>query len=196
MEGAGDQETGLIPFQEYPNPDFGIVDFIANEPNNNLDHFIHLIHAENSAHFTSQPFYLDHHININTPHDHHHVGCFTNDDPLFSTEPPLHHDQLFDFDEVGIGQVIGNSIISPGCSAVNEYFPNDAEEIDDGDEEEESSETTTNTSAGKKQSKGGKTDRARTLISERRRRGRMKEKLYALRALVPYITKVSLFNFD
>ncbi|KAH6818879.1 FER-like regulator of iron uptake [Perilla frutescens var. frutescens] len=37
---------------------------------------------------------------------------------------------------------------------------------------------------------GGKADRSRTLVSERRRRGRMKEKLYALRSLVPNITKM------
>lgn len=37
-----------------------------------------------------------------------------------------------------------------------------------------------------------KTDRSKTLISERRRRGRMKEKLYELRALVPNITKVCI----
>ncbi|GAB2275138.1 hypothetical protein Dimus_009900 [Dionaea muscipula] len=33
-------------------------------------------------------------------------------------------------------------------------------------------------------------DRSRSLVSERRRRGRMKDKLYALRALVPNITKM------
>ncbi|GMJ10774.1 FER-like regulator of iron uptake, FER-LIKE IRON DEFICIENCY INDUCED TRANSCRIPTION FACTOR [Hibiscus trionum] len=49
------------------------------------------------------------------------------------------------------------------------------------DEEDNSSGTTT---------KKAKVDRSRTLISERRRRGRMKEKLYALRSLVPNITKM------
>ncbi|KAK1295221.1 Transcription factor FER-LIKE IRON DEFICIENCY-INDUCED TRANSCRIPTION FACTOR [Acorus calamus] len=36
----------------------------------------------------------------------------------------------------------------------------------------------------------GRRDRSRTLVSERRRRGRMKEKLYQLRALVPNITRM------
>ncbi|CAK7332167.1 unnamed protein product [Dovyalis caffra] len=54
----------------------------------------------------------------------------------------------------------------------------------DTDDEDSSGTTTTTTT------KKTKTDRSRTLISERRRRVRMKEKLYALRALVPNITKM------
>ncbi|XP_028756897.1 transcription factor FER-LIKE IRON DEFICIENCY-INDUCED TRANSCRIPTION FACTOR-like [Neltuma alba] len=62
-----------------------------------------------------------------------------------------------------------------------------------GEEENDSSATTTTTtetttSANAKQK--SKTDRSKTLISERRRRGRMKEKLYALRSLVPNISKM------
>ncbi|KAJ6715701.1 TRANSCRIPTION FACTOR SCREAM2-RELATED [Salix koriyanagi] len=57
---------------------------------------------------------------------------------------------------------------------------------EDTDEDDSSGTTTTTTATTKKT----KTDRSRTLISERRRRGRMKEKLYALRSLVPNITKM------
>ncbi|KAK1588151.1 hypothetical protein Q3G72_020279 [Acer saccharum] len=53
---------------------------------------------------------------------------------------------------------------------------------EENNDKDDSSDTTTR--------KTKKTDRSRTLISERRRRGWMKEKLYALRALVPNITKM------
>jgi len=39
--------------------------------------------------------------------------------------------------------------------------------------------------------KKAKVDRSSTLVYEQRRRGRMKEKLYAFRSLVPNITKVT-----
>jgi hypothetical protein len=58
-------------------------------------------------------------------------------------------------------------------------------EAEEDTDEEDSSGTATTTKKTKK-------DRSRTLISERRRRGRMKEKLYALRSLVPNITKVCI----
>ncbi|KAK4762485.1 hypothetical protein SAY86_008253 [Trapa natans] len=69
---------------------------------------------------------------------------------------------------------------------------------DDEDDDDYSSGTTptmkTTSSASTpspvSQTRKTKVDRSRTLISERRRRGRMKEKLYALRALVPNITKM------
>lgn len=59
------------------------------------------------------------------------------------------------------------------------------EEDNDGDDSSGRARTTTT-----KCTKKPKVDRSRALISERRRRGKMKEKLYALRALVPNITKV------
>ncbi|MBA0683972.1 hypothetical protein Goari_025590 [Gossypium aridum] len=60
-------------------------------------------------------------------------------------------------------------------------------EEDSGEEDESSGTTTTTSSMATKKSKA---DRSRTLILERRRRGQMKEKLYALRSLVPNITKM------
>ncbi|CAL8999702.1 unnamed protein product [Prunus brigantina] len=59
------------------------------------------------------------------------------------------------------------------------------EDINGRDDSSGTSMTTTTTKRVKN------IDKSRTLISERRRRGRMKEKLYALRALVPNIAKNS-----
>ncbi|KAK9068620.1 hypothetical protein SSX86_012735 [Deinandra increscens subsp. villosa] len=59
-------------------------------------------------------------------------------------------------------------------------------------DDDDSTETmTTDKRLGTKGTAGGtKGDRARTLISERKRRSGMKEKLYALRSLVPNISKM------
>ncbi|CAL0324201.1 unnamed protein product [Lupinus luteus] len=62
------------------------------------------------------------------------------------------------------------------------------EEENDGVESSSAAKTTMGTTANTKSKQ--KTDRSKTLISERRRRGRMKDKLYALRSLVPDITKM------
>ncbi|CAH8342157.1 unnamed protein product, partial [Eruca vesicaria subsp. sativa] len=57
---------------------------------------------------------------------------------------------------------------------------------DDYNDGDDSSATTTNNDGSRKK----KMDRSKTLISERRSRSRMKDKLYAMRALVPNITKM------
>ncbi|KAK3205893.1 hypothetical protein Dsin_019939 [Dipteronia sinensis] len=73
-----------------------------------------------------------------------------------------------------------NNVFNSLSSTLNGDTKETKEEEDN--DQDDSSDTTT--------MKTKKTDRSRTLISERRRRGRMKEKLYALRALVPNITKM------
>ncbi|KAK4408457.1 Transcription factor FER-LIKE IRON DEFICIENCY-INDUCED TRANSCRIPTION FACTOR [Sesamum angolense] len=182
MERLTGEETGINPFQEYATttPDFGLIDFMDSETN--LDQFIDLIREDNAAddpiaNFSSQPLDRDQ-FSIGG-------GCLVNVDQLF---PPA-HDQLFDDLDVAINHVV-NISTPPDCSALDNVEKRDDDEDHDVvDDEEESSATTANTSM-EKQRKSSKADRSRTLISERRRRGRMKEKLYALRSLVPNITKM------
>ncbi|KAL2536282.1 Transcription factor FER-LIKE IRON DEFICIENCY-INDUCED TRANSCRIPTION FACTOR [Forsythia ovata] len=84
--------------------------------------------------------------------------------------------ELFDFD------IATNP--NPDC-VIDSFHQDTKTTVDEENDEEESSATTTTTTK-----RTTKVDRSRTLISERRRRGRMKEKLYALRSLVPNITKM------
>ncbi|KAI6685208.1 hypothetical protein NL676_031121 [Syzygium grande] len=84
---------------------------------------------------------------------------------------------------------------SINCDFVLDSLPILGEEVkdyleDENDGEDSSGTTTTTTAMDTTPTKRTKTDRSRTLISERRRRGRMKDKLYALRSLVPNITKM------
>ncbi|KAK4482662.1 hypothetical protein RD792_009827 [Penstemon davidsonii] len=166
------KETEMVQSNVYAN-DFGIVDFM-DEPN--FDQFINLYREENAinpiVNFSNQGYGCDQHNNINVG------GCLV-DDQLFSPIPQI---DLFDLDHV--------ANVSMNFGLQNEY-PNEAEEEEEEEEsidEEGSSATTTTNTSGKK--KNNKVDRSRTLISERKRRSRMKEKLYALRALVPNITKM------
>ncbi|XP_059459339.1 transcription factor FER-LIKE IRON DEFICIENCY-INDUCED TRANSCRIPTION FACTOR [Corylus avellana] len=75
-------------------------------------------------------------------------------------------------------------------NSVFDSLPNFGGEEEDIDGEDSSATTTTTMTRSTTPTKKAKVDRSRTLISERRRRGRMKEKLYALRSLVPNITKM------
>lgn len=64
------------------------------------------------------------------------------------------------------------------------------------EEEEEEKSRERNSSGGTSSgaSTKPKKDRSKTLVSERKRRSRMKETLYELRSLVPNITKVSFIS--
>ncbi|KAJ4725009.1 transcription factor FER-LIKE IRON DEFICIENCY-INDUCED TRANSCRIPTION FACTOR [Melia azedarach] len=92
----------------------------------------------------------------------------------------------FDFDSA-------NTMVSDLTFVLNSSFSsclNGGENGRGGDQEEDDDGEDSSGATKKRSSKKSKTDRSRTLISERKRRGRMKEKLYALRALVPNITKM------
>ncbi|XVF19842.1 hypothetical protein REPUB_Repub11eG0145700 [Reevesia pubescens] len=108
-------------------------------------------------------------------------GCFV-DKPISSI--PYDGD-AFGFDATST-MVPDPIYISNALPSFDGEIMKDGKELDTDDDEDNSSGTTPTTTATKK----AKGDRSRTLISERRRRGRMKEKLYALRSLVPNITKM------
>ncbi|XP_073147752.1 transcription factor FER-LIKE IRON DEFICIENCY-INDUCED TRANSCRIPTION FACTOR [Henckelia pumila] len=167
-----------FPLQQHN--DFGLIDFMDEAI---FDQFIDLIRGENVAGSAINSNVLGY-----VGGDQHDMGCAPlADGQIFSPAPPS---ELFDFD-IPMNHIDNNSNSNNNNNnnASNKIFEEaeaEAEEIMDG--EESSGTTATGVAAAKK--KGNKVDRSRTLISERKRRGRMKEKLYALRSLVPNITKM------
>nr|WIE96136.1 basic helix-loop-helix transcription factor [Loropetalum chinense var. rubrum] len=152
----------------YFTNDFGLHDFINDA---NFDQFIDLIRGESGDH-----------VNSFNPVDYNNCqpinGCSFVDHAQFGPTPG----ELFDFNSTVVPEPINSFINS---------LPNIDVEMKGGEEEDDGEDSyATTTTAATTPTKRTKVDRSRTLVSERRRRGRMKEKLYALRSLVPNITKM------
>ncbi|XP_004288930.1 PREDICTED: transcription factor FER-LIKE IRON DEFICIENCY-INDUCED TRANSCRIPTION FACTOR-like [Fragaria vesca subsp. vesca] len=152
------------------NNDFELQDFIDDA---NFDQFIDLIRGENedpaAAHFDcdllSGSCFVDNQCVQITP-DSGFFGFGHNTTGISDAAPFLTTLPHFDGEMNNIGREEENDADSCGTTTT----------------------TTTNTTGTT--TKKPKVDRSRTLVSERKRRGRMKEKLYALRSLVPNITKM------
>ncbi|KAI3676969.1 hypothetical protein L1987_86586 [Smallanthus sonchifolius] len=101
--------------------------------------------------------------------------------------PPYDHNDAVLAAGVNIG---GYDMMDPNSDLIWNQETEDMKVLDVfGDDD--SSETTDKPETPRQKTRGGaKGDRTRTLISERKRRSGMKEKLYALRSLVPSITKM------
>ncbi|QCD88123.1 transcription factor MYC2 [Vigna unguiculata] len=125
-------------------------------------------------------------------------------------------DAICDFNSELINEAFNDNSLLPhpatpydqcNINAVNVYDSNsfscfdgeakrEAEKEEDDMEHSSATTSTTTTTTTRTPTKSlvakskPKSDRSKTLISERRRRDRMKEKLYALRSLVPFITKM------
>nr|WKE35125.1 basic helix-loop-helix family protein [Rosa persica] len=146
--------------------DFELQDFIDDA---NFDQFIDLIRGENEdpavAHFDC---------------DLISGSCFVGN----QFGPTTPGSGFFGLDH-------STTVVSDPASFLTKLPHFDGEMNDIGEEDNDADScatTTTNTTATT--TKKPKVDRSRTLVSERKRRGRMKEKLYALRSLVPNITKM------
>ncbi|XP_050370546.1 transcription factor FER-LIKE IRON DEFICIENCY-INDUCED TRANSCRIPTION FACTOR [Argentina anserina] len=146
--------------------DFELQDFIVDA---NFDQFIDLIRGENED--PAAQFDLD----LITG------SCL--DNQLAPTSNPV---GLFGFhdDTTMLSDPTPFLTTLPSFGGEMNHF---VEEDNDGND---SSGTTTTTTTTATTNKKAKVDRSRTLVSERKRRGRMKDKLYALRSLVPNITKM------
>lgn len=169
-----DMAAGLNSFpNSNSNNNFELQDFIGDATFD--ESFIDLIRGENEDPVAS--FDCDDLVN----------GCFIDNAQLVGQNPD---GIMFGFDGT-VAQL--SDPASASLDITLPYYDGDLvfEDNENGDGEDSSATTTTTTTNGGKRPK---VDRSRTLVSERRRRGRMKEKLYALRSLVPNITKVQYIN--
>lgn len=126
---------------------------------------------------------------------------FTNSYTGLELELELPQTTLYGHNETDVGVGIGTGmggydVMDPNLNLIWNQEEEDVKVFDPSGDDD-SSETATignpDTPSGKR-SGSAKGDRTRTLISERKRRSGMKEKLYALRSLVPNITKVRVEN--
>ncbi|XP_020231017.1 transcription factor FER-LIKE IRON DEFICIENCY-INDUCED TRANSCRIPTION FACTOR [Cajanus cajan] len=148
--------------------DFELYDFVHNP---NFDQFINLIRGE------------DEDANCDFGSDLIN-DCFVNNQLLSCPTNP------FDQNNNNAVSVYDPSSTFSSFSCFDGEVKGHGEEEHDGEHSSETTTTTTMTTKNGDAKPKLKTDRSKTLISERRRRGRMKEKLYALRSLVPNITKM------
>ncbi|KAL5565823.1 hypothetical protein UlMin_028987 [Ulmus minor] len=153
-----------------------LLDIFDSNENNiiDIDQFVNLIRG------TESPNFLNFDL-IN--------GCFA-DNQFGPTSAAATPGDLF-----GFGQISGNdpnSVLNtlPSFDHGEEVKGDGDQEEQDDEENRHSSETNTGSITSSAKNGRAKGDRSRTLMSERKRRGSMKEKLYALRALVPNITKM------
>ncbi|XP_045805718.1 transcription factor FER-LIKE IRON DEFICIENCY-INDUCED TRANSCRIPTION FACTOR-like [Trifolium pratense] len=151
---------------------FELHDFI-DDPN--FDQFIDLIRGENEDEICNFGSDL---INDCFVDNNHHQLLPIPPNPL-----------IFDHNSNNNSNIV--NVFDPSSSTIGSFSSYSrevkGEAENDGDDSSAPTITTTGINDGKP---SGKTDRSKTLISERRRRGRMKDKLYALRSLVPNITKM------
>ncbi|KAJ4725010.1 transcription factor FER-LIKE IRON DEFICIENCY-INDUCED TRANSCRIPTION FACTOR [Melia azedarach] len=151
------------------NNDAEVLDFIDHP---NFDQFVDRIRGENEDTLLSN-------------FDCHMISGCCDDNQFGSASTP--DDDMFGFNGPSTTMSDLSFVLNSSFSGLNENENGvDGEEDNDGDHCSGTTKTTTTTTNNRQ----SKAERSKTLISERKRRGRMKEKLYALRALVPNITKM------